>query len=122
MCASAGNANADSQQPVISGDGETVAFVSNASNLDATDFDANAAADLFVYSLRARQLKRLARTTTGSESDGDSLRPALNYSGDRIAFDSVAGNLTSDSVAGRANVYERANVQDTDKIFVAAFE
>jgi len=116
------SSNGGSGQAALSGDGETVVFVSTATNLDSNEVDTNAAADLFAYSVRSRQLKRLARTAAGAETDNDSRRPALTYSGMSVVYDSDAGNLTADSVSGRDNVYQRANANSPDKIYYTGFE
>jgi Tol biopolymer transport system component len=117
-----GTADGPSGQPAISGDGGTIAFVTSATNLDPVQADGNGVDDVFVYSLRDRFGRRIANTCGGDETDAASQRPALDYSGSRILFDSAASNLTGDSVEGRANVYVRTNPLVLERVFSAGFE
>ncbi len=120
--ATGGNTNGNSDQATISGDGQTIVFVSTATDIDANEFDSNQVEDLVVYSVKDNFRKRLARTATGSEANRASRRPALNYMGNRLVFDSEAGNLTADSQLDQANVYERLSPINLDRIFTAPFE
>lgn len=117
-----GNANGTSRQATISGDGQTIAFVSSATDLDPNEFDSNGVEDIVLYSVKEQFLKRVARTGRGGEANRASLRPALNYMGNRLMFDSAAGNLTDDSVLDRANVYDRLSPINLDRVFGATFE
>ena len=100
--------NGASTAPSVSGDGKVVAFVSQASNL-GSDADSNGVADVHVRALTSGQTARLSRTDTGGQTDGASDRPALNFDGSKIVFDSTASNLAPGSVGGTSVVYQRAN-------------
>lgn len=114
-------ANGGSSEPVISGDGSVVAFVSQGSNLDPEVLDTNSRSDLFVRSLRSDRIKRLSRSTQGEQANGDAARPAINYNGSRLLFDSDASNLVSGSL-GQPNVYQRPNPLDPNRVFDTGFE
>jgi Tol biopolymer transport system component len=118
------DANGDTTGATISGDGRQVAFVSAATNLDGVEADTNAARDTHVATLAggAAAVRRLSRTRTGAQADSHSQRPALNYNGTRLAFDSDAGNLAPGAEAGVLNVFQRANPLNGDTVFVVGFE
>ena len=54
------------------------------------------------------EIARLSRGPTGAESDAPSDRPAMNFDGSRVAFDSAAQNLAPGS-GGEVKVYQRDN-------------
>jgi Tol biopolymer transport system component len=96
--------------PAISGDGRSVAFASDASNLVPND--TNDRRDVFLHDLVANRTLRVSLTASGAQANGQSVGPgvrgglvfgpAINFDGTRIAFDSVATNL----VAGDTNTCE----------------
>lgn len=59
---------------------------------------------------------------TGSESSGDSRRPALNCNRTQMAFDSDAANLAPGASSGVQNVFQRANPLNSLTVFGAGFE
>lgn len=113
-----------STAPRISGDGNAIAFVSAATDLDRSESDTNARPDVHVRSLRFGETfaRRLSKTRDGAESDGDSDRPALNYNGTRVAFDSTASNLAPGATPGVQQVFQRASPADAALIFAAGFD
>jgi hypothetical protein len=118
-----GDANGASTGVTISGDGRSVAYVSDATNLDTGEADTNGVRDTHVGSLvGGAAARRLSRTRLGEQSDGASQRPALNYAGTRLAFDSDAGNLAPGAQPGVLQVYQRANPLTADSIFFTSFE
>lgn len=93
-------ANSDSYNPVISADGQTVAFESSATNLVAGD--TSAASDIFVWSARAPSagVTRVSVGLGGVESTcysgttpAASNNPSLSGDGKIIVFESNATNL-----------------------------
>jgi Tol biopolymer transport system component len=93
-------ANSDSYAPVISADGNYIAFFSYANNLSLlTSYaDLNGTWDVFIY----RRVNPFVRpvSVVGSETaNGASLYPSINADGGYVAFQSVA----SDLVAGDTN-------------------
>jgi Bacterial Ig domain/WD40-like Beta Propeller Repeat len=82
----------DSRNPSLTPDGTKVAFVSGATNLDASDMDL--IPDIYVKDL-VTGLIALASTSTGGveKNNGGSGHPSLSADGTRVAFDSAADNL-----------------------------
>lgn len=92
--------NGVSAYPFISGDGRSVAFVSDASNLVAGD--TNGLPDVFVRDLVARRTERVSVSSSGAqqmptpstdEADLGYQFPTLSYDGRYVAFQSSAPNL-----------------------------
>jgi Tol biopolymer transport system component len=94
----------DSSPPDISADGNYVAFESLASNLVAND--TNAAMDVFVRDLRAKQTSLVSVDMTGKAAGGTV--PAINANGQFIAFLSPGTNLApNDNNLDSVDVYVR---------------
>ncbi len=87
----------DSADPVISGDGHTVAFDSAATNLTSDDRDPGQ--DVFVRELDAAATHLVSVRSDGVKGSLASRRPAIDRDGSRVAFISGAPNL---GVAGAA--------------------
>jgi Tol biopolymer transport system component len=85
--------NASSHSGVISADGSTVAFTSNATNLSTID-DPNVA-DVFVRDLAAGQTELVSRTggLVRVGGNGISRAPAISADGRKVAYSTVATNL-----------------------------
>ncbi len=83
-------------QPVISGDGQSVAFIST-SRLMAGD--TGQTSEIFVRNLKTGQLREVSKSSAGAEGNGPSFRPTISYDGRLVAFESQASNL----VAGDTN-------------------
>jgi len=105
--------NGDSTEPQVSGDGKQVAFVSSASNLDASFADSNDEPDVHTSSTSEADPARLSLSTSGAEADDSSASPALNYDGSDVAFVSAASLLTGS--AGSTAVLARDNPQSPSK-------
>lgn len=88
-----GDADAESLEATISGDGRLVAFTSRASNLITGD--SNARSDVFLRDLAAGSTTRVSVSSTGGEGDEDSFAAMLSDDGRFIAFQSFATNLSS---------------------------
>ena len=86
-----GDADGPSYDPVISGDGRYVAFVSEASNL--TRHSARRTAQVYMHDLSTGLIELISRTPNGRPGNGRSLRPAISRDGSRIAFQSLACDL-----------------------------
>lgn len=103
------NANGASMSPALSGDGNNVAFVSTAQNLDLGFADNNENGDVHTANLASGiEIARLSRGPTGAESDAASDGPTLNFDGTRIAFDSAAQTLAPGS-GNVVKIYQRDN-------------
>lgn len=72
--------------PVISQDGSTVAFTSDASDL--VSGDTNNRSDVFVFHASTGAVERASVSTAGVEGVGASTRPAVNADGTFVAFQS----------------------------------
>lgn len=84
-------ADADTTSPVISSDGQTVAFVSYAANLVAND--TNGDPDVFVWSAANDAVVRASVGSGGEEADDASDAPTLSGDGSVIAFTTNATTI-----------------------------
>ncbi|MCK7594494.1 hypothetical protein [Pseudomarimonas salicorniae] len=114
--------NGAALEPRISGDGRTVSFSSQARNLVATEADNNGLSDVHVFSLREGSLRRLDRGGTGDIANGAGTRPALDYMGKRLAYESSASNLSASAAGGQSNIFVRETLVDPDTLFAHDFE
>jgi Tol biopolymer transport system component len=103
-------ANNDSDNPYISGDGRFVAFSSLADNL--VQGDTNNAQDVFVHDRTTGQTRRVSVASDGTQSNGNSgeglyYSGGLSISGDGryVAFASHASNLVAGDTNGKADVF-----------------
>ncbi len=102
--------NGASTAPSVSGDGLSVAFVSAAPNLDLSFGDNNDRSDVHTARVDGDgEIARLSRSSSGAEANAGSERPALNYDGTRVAFDSAARALAGSNTSGQSGVYQRSN-------------
>lgn len=121
--ATGGDGSGASTAPRISGDGEIVAYVSEATNLDDRDTDTNGHADLHVHAPKQRATWRLAKTRFGQEANADSQNPALNYNGTDLGFDSAANNLDEGTAPPDVlDVYQRDNPINSLRLFASGFD
>lgn len=74
--------------PVISSDGSTVAFASDATNLVPNDTNNNT--DVFVWHRATARTERVSVWSDGTQAQGDSATPSLNNDGTVVAFQSAA--------------------------------
>ncbi|MCI1710052.1 MAG: hypothetical protein LKM39_06585 [Chiayiivirga sp.] len=115
-------ANAASGQASISGDGRSVAFVSSATNLDDDFTDSNGLPDVHARRVGVVGVQRLSLSVTGNQANASMLRPALSYSGARVAFDSGASNLVFDDVNDANDVFQRVMPVNADVLLYSGFE
>lgn len=102
-------ANGDCARPVISGDGNVVAFESAATNLEKPSVlgkssDTNKARDVFVRDIAAGTTARVSVMSDGKQGVGESVRPAISTDGRYVAFQSDAA-LQSDDQNRKTDVY-----------------
>jgi Tol biopolymer transport system component len=83
--------DADSSQPVVSGNGRYVAFTSDADNLVAGDD--NGASDVFEFDLLTGAFYRVSVTGRGGQARGASYNPSISFDGHLISFTSGARNV-----------------------------
>lgn len=97
--ASDGNiGNADSSEPSISADGNSIAFSSRADNLIVGDF--NNQQDVFVWCRDEGSITRVSVASDGTEGNSYSTDPVINEDGSLIAFTSGATNLANSDTNG----------------------
>jgi Tol biopolymer transport system component len=95
-----------SLDPVISGDGNVVAFRSGADNL--VPGDKNQRSDAFVNDLVAGTVERVSVSSEEVEADHDTFdRPALSFDGRFVAINCAATNLVDDPVIVNCTFYAR---------------
>ena len=96
--------NGDSRNPSISGDGNVVAFTSDATNYAV---DANGAADVFVRNISAGTTTRVSVSSAFAAANGASTAPAISANGRFVAFASTATNLDPNCTGAMKSVYVR---------------
>jgi hypothetical protein len=83
--------NGDSRNAWISGDGDVIAFESDATNLVVGD--TNAKRDIFVHVVSLASTTRVSVRSNGAESDNDSFMLDISNDGNMVLFRSDASNL-----------------------------
>jgi hypothetical protein len=104
-----GQADGDAGFPSISGNGQFVAFNSDATNL-ATG-NPGGYQQVYVENLATGALQRASQTNGGTAGNGDSTEPALSGDGSRVAFRSAATNLATGDTNGADDVFVQDLVQ-----------
>jgi hypothetical protein len=105
-------ANSDSNNPSISGDGRYVAFHSTASNL--VTGDTNATYDIFVRDRVAGTTTRVSVGSGGVQGiNGESVNPSISSDGRYVAFQSYATNLVAGDTNSVTDVFVRDRVART---------
>lgn len=100
------------RNPVISDDGDVVAFDSNSPSL--VTGDTNSRFDVFVRVVSAGTTSRVSVTSAGAQalncpqgSNSGSLDPAISGDGDVVAFTSTCTDLVDDDTAGYNDIFVR---------------
>jgi hypothetical protein len=96
--------NGSSFTPVISGDGSTVAFVSQATNLITNQGHPTGADNVFRYQGGTLALVSHAAGAPTTLASGDSAFPVINANGTVISFQSTATNLVPNQTSSNAAV------------------
>jgi Tol biopolymer transport system component len=99
------NGDSDSYVPVISADGQFVAFESIASNLVPGDTNGNW--DVFVWERLTGTMERASTSTGGASGNGLSYSAAINSDGRYVGFTSLATNLIPGDTNGAADAFVR---------------
>jgi Tol biopolymer transport system component len=114
-------ANGESSDPVISGNGLLVSFWSQASNLIPgdevaacdTDFDwdyDDNCPDVFVYDLGRGEIVLASSNSNGTPGNSGSQSPAISDSGVTVVFDSYASNLVMEDNNGFTDVFSHSYI------------
>jgi Tol biopolymer transport system component len=96
-------ADGDSFEPSISGDGRFVAFTSEATDLVLGD--SNGVKDVFVRDLESHTTSRISVDSGGSQADAASFAPSISGDGRYVAFASDAANLAGGDSNGTTQIY-----------------
>lgn len=96
-------ANAASQQPAISANGQYVVYASDASNL--VESDTNSLTDIFLFDQNTDITTRLSLAQDGSQANGASRHPAISVDGRFVVFESDANNLVADDTNLSTDVF-----------------
>ena len=99
-------ANQNSFEPAISGNGRWVVFRSNASNLVADD--TNNRTDIFVHDRTNGVTARVGQPPAG-ESNGNSSHPSISGDGQWIVFESDATNLIAGDTNRARDIFRAPN-------------
>jgi Tol biopolymer transport system component len=111
---------APSDQPGISLSGSVVAFRSLAALVPA---DKNGKLDIYLRDIAAQATELVTIGLDGAAGDGPSSGPpALDAKGQRVAFLSLAGNLTREGANGKAQVYLRDRVRRATSLVSAGLK
>ncbi|MGW3818677.1 TolB family protein [Streptomyces sp. NPDC005046] len=106
--------NGFSSEPVVSGDGRYVAFLSKATNLVADD--TNGVTDIFVRDLQTLTTRRVNLSSTGRQAVSEEDSPlaadvgnrlAISADGRYVTFVSLASNLVPGDTNGHQDVFVR---------------
>jgi Tol biopolymer transport system component len=89
-------ANGPSFTPSISGDGNVIAFRSDATNLVPNDTEGHT--DVFVHTMSTGETIRVSQKPTGLGANRDSIEPSISANGKVVAFSSLAHNLVPQPV------------------------
>lgn len=95
--------NGESYQASVSGDGNYVAFVSDANNLVARDL--NGARDIFIRDRVAGRTERVSIASDGTEGSAWSTSPSISDNGRYVAFASLAPNLVPGDGNGTWDIF-----------------
>jgi Tol biopolymer transport system component len=92
--ASFGAMNANSGEGSIGGDGKSLVFQSDATDLVPGVVDSNTQSDIFVRDLQTGQTQLVSATAGGQAGNGRSYQPMISPDGRYVVFMSTATNLT----------------------------
>ncbi len=110
--------NRDSFDPRISGNGNFVAFDSNATNLVPTDTDSNGLIrDIFVHELATAKTVLVSVASDGTQGNGDSFVRCISTDGRFVTFMSDAYNLVEGDTNSVRDVFVHDRDSDADGVF-----
>ena len=92
-----------SREPVISGNGEAVAFSSSSDEIVANDM--NGVEDIFVFDTNTENIERISVSSLGVEANDSSGDAMISYDGRYVVFLSSASNLTAGDINGEEDVF-----------------
>ncbi len=98
-------ANGESTNPSISGDGRFVVFQSDATNL--VNGDENGVSDIFVHDNQTGTTERISRTSDGAGANASSFDPSISSDASVVAFTSNATNLDGNDTNNKPDIFVR---------------
>ncbi len=99
------------RKSVMSADGNSVVYRSDATNLISGDF--NGYEDIFVHNCAARTTERVSVSSTGAEANGPSIHHGVSMDGRFISFSSEASNLVEHDTNGVSDIFLRDRATGT---------
>lgn len=112
-------ANDESGEPAISGNGRYVAFTSRASNLVPND--TNGTWDVFVHDCSTGMTERISVSSAGAQGNGFSMGSSLSHDGRYVCFMSLASNLVSADTNGVKDIFVHDRLTGvTDRVSVSS--
>ncbi len=108
------SADGKSAVPVVSADGNLVAFQSTADDL--VPGDGNFESDVFVRNRAAGTVERVSLSTSGGDTNGPSYAPVMTPDGRYVAFASRASNITANDFGNYYDVFLRDRVLGTNEM------
>ena len=119
VSSSGAQANSWSWSASIAASGRYVVFMSNASNLVASD--TNGATDVYLRELGSAKTKRVSVSSTGAQGNGASSGGSVTPDGRYVAFSSRATNLVTGDTNGYADVFVRdRTAKTTERVSVSS--
>lgn len=104
-------ADASSSAPVLTPDGNLVAFYSGASSLVSGESgggpDGNGSDDVFLYDRSTGLTARVSLGDDEQEGNGNSRYPSISSDGALVAFESKAENLVGGDINGETDIFVR---------------
>lgn len=104
-------ADRESDDPSVSGDGRFVVFKSTATNLVA--MDTNDRDDIFVKDRQTGATERVSVSSLGAEADDSSHNPSISEDGRFVAFQSASTNLVDDDTNSFGDIFVRDRMNGT---------
>lgn len=98
----------------ISGDGQYIAFMSNATNLVASD--TNSTSDIFVRDVQNGTTVRVSVSSAGVQSNSSSSWSSISYDGRYVVFSSNASNLVASDTNGSSDIFIRDLTNNTTEL------
>jgi hypothetical protein len=95
--------NGNSFNPAISGDGRWVAFESDSFTLASGISNGNV--DIFLHDRLLGVTTRVSVSSSGQQSNGDSINPSVSDNGQYIVFESAASNLVEDDTNNADDIF-----------------
>jgi Tol biopolymer transport system component len=105
--------------PAVNGDGNVVAFYSDATNL--VPGDTNGQRDVFVHFRDSGATELVSAGMGGAQANGASLYPSISADGRFVAFQSQASNLVPNDTNNASDIFVRDLVNGTTEVVCGVF-